>query len=71
MEFQKLLTCHDDLHVLDKVINDLESLGCGGPSLVERESIKSLQHCLDIMLSQEFLHKFYCVLFGKLKYPRG
>ena len=70
-EFQKSVTCHDDPHVLDKAINDLESLGCGGPRLVQRESIKSLQHFLNVMLSQEFLHKFDCALFGQLKCLRG
>jgi hypothetical protein len=54
----RLLTLHDHLHILDKTVDDLESLDCGSLSLVVRESVEPLQDHLDFLLSQHFLHKF-------------
>jgi hypothetical protein len=38
-----LLTVHDHVHILDKTVDDLESLTCSSPSLIVRKSIQSLE----------------------------
>jgi hypothetical protein len=37
-----LLTVHNDPHILDKTVDNLEGLSCSDPSLVLRESVESL-----------------------------
>jgi hypothetical protein len=51
----RLLTIHDHPHILDKSVDDLQSVRCCRPSLLMREAIQPLQHRLDISLSQKFL----------------
>jgi hypothetical protein len=62
----RLLTIHDHPHALDETMNDGKGLGCGRPSFVMRESVQSLQDCLDIFLSENFLHKFDCDVLSRV-----
>jgi hypothetical protein len=62
-----LLTGHDHPHILDETVDDLESLRCGSPSLVLRESVNSLQDRFDVLLS--FLEEFDCIVLSKAKRP--
>jgi hypothetical protein len=62
-----LLTGHDHPHILDETVDDLESLRCGSPSLVLRESVDSLQDHLDVLLS--FLEEFDCIALSKATRP--
>jgi hypothetical protein len=63
-----LLTGHDHPHILDETVDDLESLRCGSPSLVLRESVDSLQDRLDVLLS--FLEEFDCQCIALSKATR-
>jgi hypothetical protein len=63
-------TVHNHGHILDETVDDLESLSCGGPSLILRQSVQSLQNCLDVLLSKKFLHKCDCVALSKVSYQR-
>jgi hypothetical protein len=65
-----LLTVHDHARILDETVDDLESLSCGSPSLVLRESVQPLQDRLDILLSEKFLYKFDCVMLSKIARQR-
>jgi len=63
-----LLTSHGLPHILDKAVNDPESLSGGIPSLVEREPVQPLQDRLDVLVSEEFfLQKFDCFTLSKEK----
>ena len=64
------LTFYDHPHILDETVNDLESLSCGSPSLISRESVQSLQDRLDILLSEMLLYKFDCVAVSKVTFQR-
>jgi hypothetical protein len=56
-----LLTVQNHAHILDETVDDLESPRCGSPSHILRESVQPLQDCLEFLLHEEFLYKFYCV----------
>jgi len=56
-----LLTFHDHTHILDKTMDDFESLSGGSSSLIPSESVQPLQDRLNVLLSEKFLHKFDCV----------
>ena len=55
------LTIHYHSHILYKAVDDLERLRCSYPSLILSESVKPLEHCLDVLLSEQLLNKFFCV----------
>ena len=59
-----LLTVHDRPHILDKTVDDLESLRCSSPSLIVCESIQPLEDSLNLLLSESFLDKFDCVVMS-------
>jgi len=61
-----LLTVHDDRHVLDEAVNNLESLSCSCPSLIFCESVQPLQDRLDVLLCENLLDKFDCVVLSKV-----
>ena len=56
-----MLTVQNHAHILDETVDDLESLRCGSPSHILRESVQPLQDCLEFLLPEEFLYKFYWV----------
>ena len=56
-----MLTVHYHSHILNKAVDDLERLSCGYPSLVLGKSVQSLEHRLDVLLSEELLNKLFCV----------
>jgi len=58
-----LLTVHFHPHIPKETVNDLESLSCGSPSLVLRESVESLQDRLDVILS--ILEEFDYIALSK------
>ena len=47
-------------------MNNLEDLRHGHPSLFLRQSIQSLDHCLDFLLSKKLLNKLFCVSLSRL-----
>jgi hypothetical protein len=47
---------------MDKTINNFECLRSGGMSLVQSESVQSPEDSLDLILSNNFLYEFLCVL---------
>jgi hypothetical protein len=59
-----LLTVHHHRHILDKAINDFEGLRGSYPSLILGESIQPLEYCLDLVLSEKLLNKFFCVVLS-------
>jgi hypothetical protein len=65
-----LLTIHDNPHILDKTIDDLENLRCGDPTLVQGELIQPFQHQwhhLIVIPSKELLYKCPCVALSQIK----
>ena len=64
------LTSHDNPHILDKTIDDLKNLRCGGPTLVQGESIQPFQHHLIVIPSKELLYKWPCVVLSQIKCKR-
>ena len=60
------LTVHDDRHVLDEAVNNLESLSCSCPSLIFCESVQPLEDRLDVFLCENFLDDFDCVALSKV-----
>jgi len=60
------LTVHDDYHVLDEAVNNLESLSCSCPSLIFCESVQPLQDRLYVLLCENFLHDFDYVALSKV-----
>ena len=52
-----LLTIHDNLHILDKFIDDLKNLRCGDPTLVRGESLQPFQHHLVEIPTKELLYR--------------
>jgi len=62
----RLLTIHDHPHTLDKTVNDLKNVSCGSQSLVACESVQPLQDRLEVLLSENFLHRFDCVELSKV-----
>ena len=61
-----MLTIHELPHIMREIVNDLESLNCGIPNLVLRESVQPLQGRLDVAISEKFLCKFDCVALSML-----
>jgi len=59
------LTIHEPPHILDQSVNNSECLSCGSPSLVLRESVEPLQHCLDVLLLEKPLYKLDCAALSK------
>ena len=64
------LTIHNHADVLDKTIDDLESLSPRRPSLVLRESVQPLKDCLDVLLSETLLDIPDCIAFSKVTFQR-
>jgi hypothetical protein len=60
------LTVHELPHILYETIDDPESLSCGSPSLVLRESVQPLQGRLDVLFPEKFLHKSDCAALSKV-----
>ena len=61
-----MLTVHDHAQIVDETVDDLDSFSRGNASLVLCESIKPLQDRLNILLTKEFLDKFYYVTLSKV-----
>jgi hypothetical protein len=61
----RLLTIHDDPHILDKTVDNLERLSSSSPSLINGESVQSMQDSLDFLLSDNFLYKFDCIALSE------
>jgi hypothetical protein len=59
-----LLTVHYHPHVLDETINDFERLRGSYSSFILGEPIQSLEYCLDLLLSEKLLNKFYCLVLS-------
>jgi len=59
-----LLTIHHHPHILDKTINDFECLRGSYSSLILGEPIQPLKYCLDLLLSEKLLYKFFCVVLS-------
>jgi hypothetical protein len=59
-----LLTVHHHPHILDKTIYDFEGLRRSYPSLILGEPIQPLQYCLDLLLSEKLINKFFCVVLS-------
>jgi len=60
------LTVHDDPHILDETVDNLERLSSSSPGLVNRESVEPMQDSLDFLLSENFLYKFDCVALSEV-----
>jgi len=48
-------------------MDNSEYLGGSSPSLVLRESVQPIQHCLDVLPLQKFLYKLDCAALSKSK----
>lgn len=57
-------------HILDKTMDNPESLGCRCPSLVLRESIQPLQDQFDVVIPEKLRYNFDCVAMSKVSYQR-
>jgi len=55
----KLRTANDKLQVAHKTMYDLKCLGSSYASLIESEAVDSMEHILDLALSQQFLRKLF------------
>jgi hypothetical protein len=62
----RTLTIHDGLPMSDKTVNNFERLSSSCPTLVQRESIQSLNRGLDLLLSPKLTHKLLYVQFSQL-----
>jgi hypothetical protein len=56
-----LLTVNHIPHILEKTIDDLQSLRRSYPSLILSESIQPLKYRLDVLPPEELLDKRFCV----------
>ena len=65
-----LLTIHELLHILDESVDNSERMSCSGLGFVLRQSVKSLQDCLDVFLVEESLYKLDCVVLSNVKRQR-
>jgi len=65
-----LLTIHELPHILDESVDNSECMSCSSPDLVLCQSVKPPQDCLDVLLLEEFLYKFDCVVLSKGKRRR-
>ena len=59
-----LLTIHELPHMLDESMDNGERVRCSSPGFVLRQSVKPLQDCLDVLLLEESLYKFDCVVLS-------
>ena len=57
-------------HILDKTMDNPESLGRRSPSLVLRESVQPLQDRFDVVLPEKFRYNFDCVAVSKVSRQR-
>ena len=64
------LTIDELLHILDESVDNSERMTCSGLGLVSRQSVKPLEDCLDVLLLEEFIYKFDCVVLRKVKRRR-
>ena len=48
-------------------MDNSERRSCRGLGLVLRQSVKSLEYCLDIPLLEKVLYKFDCVVLSNVK----
>jgi len=64
------LTVHDDPHILDETVDDLERLSSSSPSLANGESVQPMQDSLDFLLSENFLYEFDCVALSEVTRQR-
>ena len=55
------LTVYDHPHILEETIDDLKSLRCRRPSLVQGQSVQPLKNRIDVILPEKLLYKFPCV----------
>jgi len=67
-DLRSLLTIHKLPHILDESVDNSERMSCGSTGLVMRQSVKPLQHCLDVLLLENFLHEFDCVVLSRVKH---
>ena len=65
-----LLTIHELPHVLDESVDNSEGMSCSSLGLVSSQSVKPLEDCLDVLLLEEFLYEFDCVVLRKVKIRR-
>jgi len=65
-----LLTIHELPHILGESVDNGERMSCSSPGLVLRQSVEPLQHCLDVLLLEEFLYKFDYVVLSNVKRRR-
>jgi len=65
-----LVTIHDDPHILDETVDDLERLSSSSPGLVNGESLEPMQDSLDFLLSENFLYEFDCVALSEVTRQR-
>ena len=56
-----LLTVHYHFHIPDKTMDNLEHLCSGLPSLVLRQSVQSLDHCLHFLLANKLSNGFFFI----------
>jgi hypothetical protein len=61
-----LLTIHNHAHIPDETVDDLKSLSRGSPSHILCESVQSVQDRLNILLSEVFLYKSYCITLRRV-----
>ena len=66
-----LLTIHELPHVLDESVDNSEGMSCSSLGLVSRQPVKPLQDCRDVLLLEEFLYEFDCVVVRNVKLWRG
>ena len=64
------LTVHDDPHIQDETVDDLERLSSSSPSLANGESVQPMQDSLDFLLSENFLYEFDCVALSEVTRQR-
>ena len=62
----RLLTFKDHAHVVDKTVDNPESLSRGIASLVFCEPVQPLQNRLNVLLSKNFFYKFYCIALSNV-----
>ena len=51
-------------------MDNSERMSCSDPSLILRQPVKPFQHRFDVLLLEEFLDRFNCVVISKVKHRR-
>ena len=64
------LTIHVLAHVLDESVDNSERMSRSILGLVSGQPVKPLEDCLDVLLPENFLDKFDCVVLSKEKRRR-